>query len=336
MAANSLTEEYRKLNPSFKKLYVVPLLNYHIKNTDYLYLLYKDILSDKKIEFVNLSAGKHYKLAGKGIRDSVLHYHWFEVTDFKSFAGIIWKLFWIVLYKAAGGKIVWTVHNKYPHAGSFLWLNKPLRKFMALLADRLHVHCSAAVDIMRPVLKVKTGKFFVYPHPLYPAVIEDKACAYKKLCSVYSLGNCNDNRKVFLVFGQIAKYKGIEGIVDAFLKAGNNYKLIIAGTVKKGSEEYFENIRQKTSDTEGISIIDRIIPDEDVSLFFNSADYVVFNFTDVLTSGAVVLALSYNKNIIIPGTGCLKESEGPLITKFLGQAELEKTIKNLTGDGDAD
>ena len=264
MAANNLTEEYRKLNPSFKKLYVVPLLNYHIKNTDYLYLLYKDILSEKKIEFVNLSAGKHYKLAGKGIRDSILHYHWFEVTDFKSLAGIFWKLFWIILYKAAGGKIVWTVHNKYPHAGSFLWLNKPLRKIMALLADRLHVHCSAAVDIMRPVLKVKAGKFFVYPHPVYPAVIEDKARAYRKLCSVYSIENNYKNEKLFLVFGQIAKYKGIEGIVDAFLKTHNNYRLIIAGTVKKGSEEYFEKIRQRIADKEGINIIDRVIPDEDV------------------------------------------------------------------------
>jgi glycosyltransferase involved in cell wall biosynthesis len=336
MATNSLTEEYRKLNPSFKKLYVVPLLNHHIKNTDYLYLLYKDIINDKEIEFVNLSAGGHYKLAGKGIRDSVLHYHWFEVTDIKSLAGITWKLAWIIIYKAAGGKIIWTVHNKYPHAGSFLWLNKPLRKFMGLLADRLHVHCSAAIDIMQPVLKVKTRKFFVYPHPEYPALIEDKTRAYKKLCSIYSINNRDNDGNVFLVFGQIAQYKGIEGIVEAFLKTTNRYNLIIAGNVKKGSEEYFNKIKRKTAGEEKMTIIDQVIPDEDVPLFFNSADYAVFNFTDILTSGGVILALSYKKQVIIPATGCLKEAEGANVTKFLGQAELEKIIKELTGNDNAD
>ena len=146
----------------------------------------------------------------------------------------------------------------------------------------------------------------------------------------------DNDEKVFLVFGQIAPYKGIEGITEAFLKTTNRYHLIIAGNVKRGSEAYFNKIKQKTAGAERITIIDQVIPDEDVPLFFNSADYAVFNFTDILTSGGVVLALSYKKNIIIPSSGCLKEAEGPLVTKFLGQAELEKIVNELTGTDDAD
>jgi beta-1,4-mannosyltransferase len=330
MTTNSLIEEYSKLNPAFSKLYVVPLLNYYIRNTDYLCLLYNDIIQDKRIEFVNLSAAGHFKLAGKGIRNSVLHYHWFEVTDTKSFLGMLWKLFWIVIYKLAGGKIIWTIHNKYPHAGSYLWLNKPLRRFMADIADKLHVHCLSAIDIMMPVLNQDRKKFFVAPHPEYPAMIENKSAAIRKLNVKYNIA-CSEGIKTFLVFGQIAPYKGITGIINAFAKAGGQFHLIIAGTVKKGSESYYSEIARHAAGIPQVTTLNKIIPDPDVPLFFNAADYVVFNFTDIITSGGVILALNYKKHVIIPAKGCLKEISGPLAKHFTSQFELEQIIKDITG-----
>jgi glycosyltransferase involved in cell wall biosynthesis len=335
MTTKSLAEEYRKLNPSFSILYVVPLINYHIRNTDYLYLLYKQILNDPGIKLINLSAAGHYNLTGKGIKNSVLHYHWFEASDIKSLLGIFWKIFWIIIYKLAGGKIVWTVHNRYPHAASFMWLNKPLRRLMAKLADRLHVHCPAATDIMCPVLNVDKNKFFVYPHPFYPAVTEGKAAALKKLSAKYNIACSADIVKTFLVFGQIAPYKGITGIIDTFKKSGKNYRLIIAGTVKKGTEKYYRQVIQKSAEMPCISIISIVIPDEDVPLFFNTADYAVFNYTEVLTSGGVILALSYKKQVIAPAIGCLKEIADPLMKHFNSHAELEKIVSDITRGNDA-
>ena len=55
-----------------------------------------------------------------------------------------------------------------------------------------------------------------------------------------------------LCFGQIAPYKGLEYLVDAFselAKRDETYRLIIAGKVKQGQTEYWNEIRRKIDDS---------------------------------------------------------------------------------------
>jgi hypothetical protein len=59
-----------------------------------------------------------------------------------------------------------------------------------------------------------------------------------------------------------------------------------------------------------------IISDEDVPYFLNSADYTIFNYRNTLTSGGIILAINYNKKIIAPASGCIKEMKYPGLIKF--------------------
>jgi beta-1,4-mannosyltransferase len=332
MTKPDLTELYTSLNKNVEKVFVVPKINYSLRETDYLCRLYADFLEDpqSKIRIKSLSVFTHPKIFFSYIfnRKIVLHYHWFEAQDVKSFAGIFWKLFWIILYKIIGGKVVWTIHNKYPHTPNFKSFNKSIRKVMARIADKLHVHCTAAIGIMEKVLNVNRDKFVVINHPSFISRKYSREEAAEKIEKNYNLKIGNDD-KIFLMFGNIASYKGILETAECFLNLPANKKLLIVGGVKKGNAEYFSKIFNLSSKSKNIKIIEKIISEDEVPIFFNLTDYIIFNYRQVLTSGGIFLALNYDKKVIAPSIGCIPELENSNIVLFDHSDSNEKTLLKL-------
>ncbi|MEJ2616835.1 MAG: glycosyltransferase [Ignavibacteriaceae bacterium] len=128
------------------------------------------------------------------------------------------------------------------------------------------------------------------------------------------------------MFGEIAEYKGIKEVVDIFNDLDEKNKLVIAGVIKKGNEDYYKKILESVKNKEQVLIYNERIPDDDIPIIFNACDTAVFNFNDVLTSGSVIIALNYNKKIIIPAKGCLKELKGPNIFQFNNIEELKNIL----------
>jgi beta-1,4-mannosyltransferase len=324
----SLIDEYRRLLPGIKKIFIVPEIQKINKDTSYLYQFYKELLntgSPLKAESFNAKSLPQILLSRLKFEKAILHYHWFEFEDLKSLIGIKWKLFWIILFKIFGGKIVWTVHNKYPHHNKYMLLNKFFRKMLAKLADRIHVHCKTVIDIVAPVLKIDKEKIFVSPHPVFPAKFLKRDDAINYLNKNYFEDKLLLNDKIFLMFGAIAEYKGIKEVINIFKDMNGNKKLIIAGFVKKGAQSYFDYLKN-IADKKQIFLAGRMIPDEEVPYFLNSADCLIFNYRDILTSGGVYLALSYNKPAVAPLSGCLKEIRSEFINFFETD---NNRIKNL-------
>lgn len=317
MNETSLLNEYQKLLPGAEKIFVIPQIPDLNRNTSYLYQLYKDFFnlsSTVKIETFNASSLPKIIFSRLKSEKSILHYHWFEFEDIKSIIGIKWKLFWIILFKLFGGKIIWTVHNYQPHHNKYKYWNLKTRRLMAKLADRLHIHCGSETDTLSAILNTNQNKFFIVKHPYFPAEIFEKVKAVKLLNKKYFKDNLNTGDKIFLMFGAIAEYKNIKEVIEIFKDLNKNNKLIIAGFVKKGNQAYYNNIKNYTG--EKILIEGSNIPDEDVPLFLNSADYLIFNYKNILTSGGIALGISYAKKIITPNLGCIKEIDYPHLVRF--------------------
>ena len=326
-----LLKEYQDLVHDVKKVFVVPLISFQFKKTNYLYLLYRKFIEGEKdygINIESLSVFAHPKIVLGRLKKekSLLHYHWLEISDFQSLTGMVWKLFWISLFKLMNGKIIWTVHNIFPHSNNYIFLNRFIRKYMAKKADRLMVHCNSAIDIMAPVFNVSESKFFVIHHPEFPVEIVEKNKAIQILNQRFFSGKIETNDKLFLMFGEIAEYKGIKEVVEIFNNLDEKNKLVIAGVIKKGNRDYFKKVLESVKNKEQILTYIERIPDYDVPLFFNACDTAIFNFNNVLTSGSVVIALNYDKKIIIPAKGCLKELKGPNIVQFNNSKELQNIL----------
>lgn len=61
------------------------------------------------------------------------------------------------------------------------------------------------------------------------------------------------------------------------------------------------------ADNPRIHLHARRIPDEELQLFYNAADVVVLPFKQILTSGSLVLAMSFGKAVVTPHLESLLE-----------------------------
>lgn len=316
---NALTSEYKKIiNQTPINVYVIPAM-VSMNSNDYLKLFYEESLKEQENEkvFINDFRVRDFpKLFWRRLKGelSIIHHHWFGFHNGKTFLVICYEMFWMSLFRIIGGKIVWTIHNKYPHSKKFVLINTIFRKYMAnILANSLHVHCRLAIDIMAEILNVKKNKFFVVHHPMYRVNIFSKEIAYEKLTTMKNELKIKKSTMVFLVYGQISIYKGIDEIVDSFVKTFGNTSdkiLIIAGSVNNNENKNYINdikIKNKYYINTKVFIIEEFCSNELTDVLFNIADYVVFNYTDILTSGGVALAQSYRKKVIAPNIGCLQE-----------------------------
>jgi beta-1,4-mannosyltransferase len=231
----------------------------------------------------------------------VLHIHWPElyyrgrggrVTP-RSAAAFVGTL---VLARALGYRIVWTVHNALPHDGHGR-ADRLLRWALVRMA-RLVVHAESARQVLprsaRRAIVVPHGHYIdAYPHDL------DETAARR------GLGLAAGDR-VLLCFGQLRAYKGVPELLAAFAEVTHpGLRLVVAGRpVDEGVAEMVT--AAAASDPRIIAHLVHV-DDADVQLYFEAADWVVLPYREVLTSGSALLALSFARPVVAPRQGCLAE-----------------------------
>lgn len=330
-----LQDLYREVSPEFRQLYVVPTIKPEQKKTDYLYQLYRPFIEQKESPSVqSLSIWGHYRLLLAAINQPhtvILHYHWLEFQYWYAFLGMPWKLFCIGIFKLSGGKVIWTVHNRLPHDQKYLRGNVWLKRWMAKRADRIHVHCEYAANDTTRFLRTQRTKIRIIPHPLFPANIQSKPKARETLAAKYNLPLSElDSQLLFLMFGGIAAYKQCEEVVPLFENLSGSSNLLIAGQIKHGNRAYGLRIEKLASNTERALFLNQRFTDDEVSLLFSAADYVIINNRTLYDSGVAKLAMSYQTPLIAPKKGCLKEIQGRAnIQLFENKPELSAILQQI-------
>lgn len=200
-------------------------------------------------------------------------------------------------------KIIWTMHNFYPHERPFPELDHLAQVTMCDLADHVIAHCNYSADLARQHF-YRTQNLHVIPHgnyiDAYPNQIT-KADARQSL-------NIPHDAFVYLFVGNARPYKGIERLIQAFntLSESDAHLLLM---MRSGLyPEYAQNLVKEAQNNPHIhpftsSFFDTI----EFQTYLNAADITVLPFVDVLTSGSAILALSFGKPLILPNIGCLPE-----------------------------
>ena len=105
--------------------------------------------------------------------------------------------------------------------------------------------------------------------------------------------------KTFLMFGTIRRYKGVPGVIRQFSTLQDpDARLIVAG--KPYDSDLESEIRSLAETDPRVILRFGHIADEDVAPLMRLARAVLFGFERTLTSGSVLLAMSFGNAVILP------------------------------------
>jgi D-inositol-3-phosphate glycosyltransferase len=238
-------------------------------------------------------------------RPRIFHVLWNNKFEF------IDRVLLMAYYRLLGRRIVFTAHNvnirKRDNCDS--WFNRLSLRIQYHLADNIFVHTERMKSELLADFGVPDTKISIIPFGINNTAPNT---GMTTIDAKRTLG-LRSNNKVMLCFGQIAPYKGLEYLVDAFselAKKDETYRLIIAGKVKPGQTEYWNEIRRKIAGSVVHNqIIVRIehIPDEEVELYFKAADVLIVPYIHIFQSGVPFLAYSFGLPVIATDVGSLRE-----------------------------
>ena len=264
----------------------------------------EDVGFGRKVVRMLAYYGRLISYAG-GARPRIFHilwnnkFEWFDRTAL------------MLYYRLFRKRVVFTAHNvnMRKRDGGDSWWNRLSLRIQYRLSDHIFVHADRMKGELLNDFGVSEHKVSVIPFGI------NNTCPTTKVTRSEArqrLGVCAAD-KTALFFGQIAPYKGLEYLIDAFSKVAKqdeSYRLVIAGKVKKGHSVYWDKVRSQIA-ISGVRnrIIERIehIPDEEVELYFRAADVLIVPYVQIFQSGVPFLAYSFGLPVIATDVGSLRQ-----------------------------
>lgn len=241
--------------------------------------------------------------------NSINPFNWIKVGRLlkKKKADLIVMAFWLPYMAPALGTIarisktpvVGLVHNLIPHEhkpGDMLFA-----KYFCGSVERFVALSDSVLKDINKIAPDKAAHFS--PHPLYDnfgsAVSRQEACKHLGL---------NPDGKIFLSFGLIRDYKGLDWLLEAYssIKHRENAKLVVAGEFYSDGTKYHDLARNLGIDAEVIWKTD-FVPDSEVKYYFCAADLIVQPYKSATQSGVTQIAYHFEKPMLVTRVGGLPE-----------------------------
>ena len=129
----------------------------------------------------------------------------------------------------------------------------------------------------------------------------------------------------------IKKVKGLELLLHALpsvLKKNKNLTLVIAGKAWENDFAFYQEIIDRRKIQESCILHTRFIPEEDVAHYYCASDLVVLPYKKIYQSGVLMMALSYEKPVLVSDLPSLKEMIEDNVNGFLFKSENPHDLAN--------
>lgn len=230
----------------------------------------------------------------------VVHVHWPHGT-YKTTMQAAYVLIVLLAYRLCRNNIVWTVHELTAYESRHPRRDAWFRTVVMKLSRRLFVHGEHTKKILieqhryrRPIDVVR--------HPSYVGWYKDEVTREQSREKL----RVPEGVRVYLYFGYIKPYKGVEDLIRAFGSLRDqNVLLFIVGRPLNATIEH--EVQTLAALDPRVRTHLAYVADDDIQSFFRAADVVVFPFRETQTSGSLMLALSYGRPVIVPDIATLSE-----------------------------
>lgn len=207
-----------------------------------------------------------------------------------------------LLHKVFNGKILFITENIISHEAMFY--DKILTKYALNSADKFLV----LSDVVEKGIKelYKTKKVYRSTLPIYDCYEFNNDLTKEQTRKILDIPQ---DKKVLLFFGYVRPYKGLSTLIEALqilLQEDDSYLLLIVGEFYEPKEKYIEQIERLKIEGH-IKIIDEYVPNEEVKIYYQSADIVVLPYKSATQSGILNIAYGFRKPVIVTNVGGLPE-----------------------------
>jgi glycosyltransferase involved in cell wall biosynthesis len=266
--------------------------------------------------------------------NTCLHIHWLGNiignTSNEDIANNRLMYFFELLDKIidTGIKILWTVHNILPHDSKCVEQQIELRKGLIERCDVIHIMNEATPELVSKHYQIPDSKIIYSPHCSYENYYPDIT---SRIDARYQLG-LKPKSFVFLFFGSIQPYKGLENLIDAFklVESTTDFEIELLISGKATTKEQESSLLSLIADDENIHYYQQKIPIDDVQYHFRAANVCVCSYKATLNSGVAHLSHSFEVPVIGPNIGGfqeLLEKGGGLLFELSNQESLINTMK---------
>ena len=240
----------------------------------------------------------------------VLHIHWPEkaLNAESLLVRVAGAAAALAIFEAAhfhGARVAWTVHNARPHESRHPRLEEWFRSAVVRRVD-IVIHPSAAGQrvaeslypelAQRPHTVVPLGHF----RGSYPdTVSREQARAGFGI---------PDGARVVTFLGLIRPYKNVPLLirtVRALPRAAGEVVLLVGGAPH--THGLADEVREAAGGDPRVHLTLEHIPDDDVQRYLRAADLVVLPFRDITNSASALLALSFDRPVLVPARGAMGE-----------------------------
>ncbi len=226
-------------------------------------------------------------------KPDVVHFQWSRLPYF--------DLMLIKHLQKRGIPIVHTIHDVVP------LFSKSSSKTLGEIyqtADRLIVHTQANVtDLLAVYPKIDPDKIRVVPH-LEIATHHAGGTQAEARAQL----NLPPDASVFLFFGSIRHYKGVDILLEAFRRASAHIPgahLVIAGRADPLERDRLPSLEHLPPN---VHLHEAFIPDQDLWAYYTAADACVYPYRHIYQSGALITAMGYGRAIIAAAVGGIPEN----------------------------
>lgn len=289
---------------------------------------YPNILFPGKTQYVTAKDKNVDPIPSKKYLDSINPLNWVRTAKRikKTKPNLLIVRFWLPFFGPCLGFIsaflkkntrsIAILDNVIPHEKRFF--DTP---FLHYFINRIDAFVVMSEQVKKDLLSIKpNAKYIFSPHPIYDHFGEhiNKKIARKKL-------NIDSKKHTLLFFGFIRDYKGLDLLIEAFSNLSEDYQLVIAGEAYGSFEKYKKQIA-KNKNKERIFTHIRYISDDEVPLFFCSADVCILPYKSATQSGITSIAYHFELPLIATDVGGLKEM---VINNVTGKIIETPSVKNI-------
>lgn len=217
-------------------------------------------------------------------------------------------------FRAADGRLVWTVHNVVPHDAVHIDAERRLQQEVADIVDLVHVMDPATQQVLGEDLRLDPDRLLVAPHPGYQGAYPRTTT---REASRAMLGLHSDEA-VFAMFGAIKPYKGIEEVYagfDALIRRDDRpRRLIVAGPREdsRWARELVARLRRHPR----VLVQDAAVPNDRMQFLLSAVDVVVLGHRRALNSGGALLGPTFAVPLLAARTGVLPHLLEDSFTEF--------------------